>query len=1394
MRSDYIDLNRTFIPYDESRSPEEAAVLSYFTGRKGFVQWDDLLAHGRVVLLGEAGSGKTWEMEAQASRLKAQGIASFFVRVDELANRDLTAALAPNDVSALARWRAGQSNGAFFLDAKDEAQLADHHAFERALRVFAKDIGAKGLARARVVVSCRVSEWQPVTDRETVLRLLGPPGTDQGGNVPSVRVVQLAPLDPDRVRRLVSARMSDSDPFMQDVSDAHAWEFARRPWDVESLLAYWRENGRLGNLNELIEFDIARKLTEINPTRTVQYPLDSVKARQGAERLAAGVILTGRFTFPLPESSAPSPTDCLDAKAILIDWREGEVRTLLGRALFDEAAYGKIRFHHRGSVDYLAARWFERLIQANCPQQAVIRLLFRKIYNLTVIPRSLAPVAAWLSASLPSVRRRLMEVDPDVLLRHGDPSQIPLAERERLLDRIADQYRYRSMEDTEQLRRLADPSLAHAINRHLRASTTSDYVKQMMLIVVREGRLQDCSDVCLEIAGNVGLDPILRVFATNAMVPIGNDRQMTTLADLIQGESTISAPLAPTICEVLYPRVIDEVRLADILRKSAPVPTYTRTGLPYTFGEMVGRTLTDEYIPCLMNLFLDLSLVEPWVTLHGERGPSRVSNQFQWVSEPLLVALQRVLGHSDLMGMAPDAVATTIERLTMIVRYTHRGIDRDGSLQKLLAAHPAVCRALVVNRLERLRIEYADDQIWIRMLDRHDDLWHLAECDIPWLLEEAERAPEPQNRRMSFKLAVQLGHALGRGLATKGRIMMVAAKHRMLWSIYCSELPNPLKRMRYRLQRLNQFFDMERVRFPHRMRDWREKIALAGHLVFHIRSVVNGNNWAILYNLLLTGGHSSNRYEEQTYDGVAKVFGKPTAWIVRKGLKRCWRRWPLPVPGANLSTTPYAAVIGLAGIKAEVDDGLDFHALSPVEAETAACLALYENGLPSWLSRLIVAHPTKVRDVFCRQIAVELAFPADQQRTIGLIAKLSCAEDNGGRGLCASHILTALTTAAPPNLAVLSDSIDILIRQGELAALAGLASRYAPIAATAADSARLKLWLATWFQVDAEPALAFLEADLAARSAHADATVIGLAAALNPHHPFGARPATASYRQPRILRRLIPHLFRHIRPAEDVHHEGAYNPSCRDNAQDFRSNAIGALTQQPGQESYGALLALADERLLADCRDYLRHAAFDRARQDGDGVLWTPEAVVAFAGRYGRDPRTADDLFELILGRLEDITEDAERGDFSLRGHFKTDDDEAVLQKWLAGQLDCVRRGMYEVVREIEVANNKMPDIRIVCSNMGPVTIEAKWAHKWSYTQLRDALEKQLLDQYMMTNRSCHGVLLLANLEPRRTWVPKGEAALNLQSLCQRLQGDAQRLVDSRGKGERITVCGMVLA
>jgi hypothetical protein len=159
MNDKFIDLNRHFasIPAELKLRDDAEPVIGATTS----VHWVDLLGSHRVVILAEPGAGKTWEIGHAAERLRAEGKAAFFLRLEHVAT-DLTLAFDVGTHAEFVSWLNGRDEGWIFLDSVDEARLADPRDFDLALRRFGDAINGQG-QRAHIYITSRLHEWRWVS-------------------------------------------------------------------------------------------------------------------------------------------------------------------------------------------------------------------------------------------------------------------------------------------------------------------------------------------------------------------------------------------------------------------------------------------------------------------------------------------------------------------------------------------------------------------------------------------------------------------------------------------------------------------------------------------------------------------------------------------------------------------------------------------------------------------------------------------------------------------------------------------------------------------------------------------------------------------------------------------------------------------------------------------------------------------------------------------------------------------------------------------------------------------------------------------------------------------------------------------------------------------------------
>src|SRR5918992_5296067 len=97
----HVELNRTFWPLGDSHEydPDRLRATSAF-GLNQF-HWPELLEMSRVVILAEAGTGKTHELRQIARRLRTEGNTAFFCDIADLADFSLADALIEGNAQEL---------------------------------------------------------------------------------------------------------------------------------------------------------------------------------------------------------------------------------------------------------------------------------------------------------------------------------------------------------------------------------------------------------------------------------------------------------------------------------------------------------------------------------------------------------------------------------------------------------------------------------------------------------------------------------------------------------------------------------------------------------------------------------------------------------------------------------------------------------------------------------------------------------------------------------------------------------------------------------------------------------------------------------------------------------------------------------------------------------------------------------------------------------------------------------------------------------------------------------------------------------------------------------------------------------------------------------------------
>ncbi|MGE6786605.1 hypothetical protein ACQKGL_29250, partial [Ensifer adhaerens] len=407
------------VPEGKVDDADQQSFLSSLEWSRGTL-WEDLLRSKRVLLVSEAGAGKTYECRTQAKRLWNIGEPAFFVELAALAAGDLRSFLNHDEEARLDAWFSSQTDTAtFFLDSIDELRLTQA-SFEQALKRFTKAIGGQ-LSRVRIIVTTRpipfdehlIRTHLPIPDASTnapkeeiFAKIAMSEHEHQGRNddntAPEWRTVALMPLSDKQIVEFATKQgVDDADALLYDLRKRNAQEFARRPQDLVELCSDWRELKRIRTHFDQVAANVRIKL-QPRDDRPEPAELSVEKAISGASRLALAMWVTRRLTI---RHSAASDSvvgaAALDPATVLSDWPPSERKALLERPLFGFASYGRVRFHHRSVAEYLAAERLKTLQRRGMPFRALKRILFAETKGRTIVrcwfPRRTEPVRRLIS-------------------------------------------------------------------------------------------------------------------------------------------------------------------------------------------------------------------------------------------------------------------------------------------------------------------------------------------------------------------------------------------------------------------------------------------------------------------------------------------------------------------------------------------------------------------------------------------------------------------------------------------------------------------------------------------------------------------------------------------------------------------------------------------------------------------------------------------------------------------------------------------------------------------------------------------------------------------------------------------------------------------------------------
>ncbi|MDH5180179.1 MAG: hypothetical protein OEZ39_17140 [Gammaproteobacteria bacterium] len=1396
---EYVALERQFSPVAKTQEDVESEEALSLWGLSESKTWQDLDREFRVVILAEAGAGKTEELLQRASDLASQGRPSFFIRIEDI-EVDFYNAFEVGNKTKFKDWLQSTEEAWFFLDSVDESRLENPGDFKKALRRFAHGI-KEGAHRAHIYLSSRPYAWRPKEDRRLLDELLYLPALKEGGGSEeeqqsgpqsALTIYKMCPLDQERIRHFCMAReASDIDCLLREVDRTGLWNLAGRPFDLEGILAKWSDDGELGSRLELFHHNISKRLRdEHNSDRAQRQPLNLETAKDGARRLAAAVVLTGKAGLNVPDALAIKPG--IDADSVLADWDPADVRALMERGVFNDVIYGAVRFRNREILELLAAEWFDKLLKTGNSRYSVETLFFREQYGEKIITLRLRPVLPWLILFDDEIRRRALEICPEIAIEDGDPSQLPLPERRAILmnivSRIVAADDDRSGRDNSAIARIANLDLSEDTQKLIRKYGNNDDAIFFLGRLVWQGEMVSCVPHLINIAVDSSRGIYARIASTRAVMTCGSVEQKIILwQQLNDNDEKIPRRLLVEIIQEAEPDANSIDHLVISLGKLPPYERYETNGLDgviHTFIEHLPIVDNQQPIIRLLNGLHSYLEKPPYV----ERRECHVSEEYAWLLGPATHVVEKLIEMRSTIAMG--GAALSIMLMVPALRHWHGNdfSEHKDNLRELVPDWPEINDALYWASIVQARIskEHSGEALtddWSVSWLGH--FWSFDEASLPRLCDYMHSRSLQDDKSVSLSTAFRVYAGADKPSHILTKLKEAVADNSTLQHQLDTLLYPPVSVAMQKYEKeeaeRERKWDEKKEREKQARETWIAELRENPDRVripLNVKSGEFTNDQLWLMHELQDRGASTKREVYANWQDLIPDFGEAVALAYHDAAVNHWRHYmpPLRSEGAQGNSIPYSLIFAMAGLEMEAAENPEFPCyLDESTARHALRYVTWElNGFPPWFERMHRAFPDLLEQAVIKELVWELENTGPDEPMHYILADLDYhapwlhtsiaqvilkwAEDNPTRINVNRHYCLNILAKGGTDAATLSKLASLQLAQNN-------------------DLDSFSVWYA--LRVDCEPEKGILEVEkwlsgLKEEDA-INAAQVFITTLLGGRHVEMNGPYFSHFRTVEHLKSLYVLMHRYIRVKDDINRSGGgtYSPCLRDDAQDARGRLFSLLLEIPGKASYSAIKQLIKEHPDPERRPWMDKHAYKKAEQDGDLEPWKVEQVYNFNQSQTLKPNTHRQLYELTVGRLLDLKNWLERGNDSPYQTWQRAEDEPEMRNLIAGWLNQQRQNRYITAQEPELANSQRMDIWIQNTNStSPVPIELKLLDKeWSGPHLCERLRNQLAGDYLREETAGCGVMLLVwrGVKHKKRWEINGRR-VSLNELANELK------------------------
>jgi len=488
-----------------------------------------------LVLLGEAGMGKSDTLRDWVQRLRLAGATVVFIECREHSTEQSIEA-AIDERAALS----SPPDGPQFviIDGVDESPMG----IGPVLRVVASLAESAQHRDIRVRLSCRTTAWtQAAAERVGVWREV--PGGEE--------VWHLMPLRKEDVDLAAKQSGLDTVDMRRAIREFRLAAFASRPITLAFIVNAARTRG-LGpdrSLCEVFRTGLEALASEVDRAKQelgLRARLSPGARMQLASRLAA-VTAFGQcagFCFGtegdpngvyIPVSSALGRFPYGMASNGLVTLEPNQLQEFLNCGLFTQGPRGVYRFSHKSYAEFLAACYVK---DSGLTPTQIDGLFWVDDGRQRRVAPPLIETAAWLGALDARFFEQLMAVQPEILIL-SDTAALAEVQRERLVDsylqRVESQEvgwdRIRGLEDSYS--RVSHATLENQLSRYLADKSLRARTREVATDLASRCRCHGCAPVLIDLVLNEDEPIRLRVAAAYALRDLEVEAQVRRLLPIV---------------------------------------------------------------------------------------------------------------------------------------------------------------------------------------------------------------------------------------------------------------------------------------------------------------------------------------------------------------------------------------------------------------------------------------------------------------------------------------------------------------------------------------------------------------------------------------------------------------------------------------------------------------------------------------------------------------------------------------------------------------------------------------------------------------------------------------------------------------------------------------------